>query len=151
MSDYFLAYSAVFPLIIRNTEECQQVLLHRRENTGYRDGQWDFAGSGHVDVDEMPRHAVVRECNEELGIDVMMKDVTFAHASYHRSVDRTYYDLYFVVRRYAGKPTIMEPDKCSGLEWFDIDHLPDDMIDCRRQILLAYRRGDGYSEILDNF
>ena len=52
MEEHFKVYSAVFPIIIKRYEGQMQVLLSMRKNTGYMDGRWDFAGSGHVDKDE---------------------------------------------------------------------------------------------------
>ena len=124
-------------------------MLHRRQNTGYQDGKWDIAGSGRVDKGETPQHAVARECEEELGIGVKIEDLSFAHLSFHQSSDRTYYDIYFIVHRYEGSPSIMEPDKCSALEWFDIDKLPKGIIECRRQVINSYRNSHYYSETFD--
>lgn len=68
--EQFRSYSAVFPILLRSGPHGQEVLLHLRQNTGYMDGHWDFAGSGHVDENETARQAVARECLEELGITV---------------------------------------------------------------------------------
>ena len=48
MAQHFPCYSAVSPLLLRQRGGKQEILLHRRYNTGYMDGQWDIAGSGHV-------------------------------------------------------------------------------------------------------
>jgi 8-oxo-dGTP pyrophosphatase MutT (NUDIX family) len=120
--------------------------LHRRQNTGYQDGKWDIAGSGHVDEGETAMDAVVRECGEELGITVKQTDLTFAHLSHRLAKDRTYYDIYFAVGDYSGVPTIMEPDKCSELAWFPLDDLPGDMIECRRQDVQNFLNNQPYSE-----
>ena len=138
MSEHFKSLSAIFPLILRKNGDSSEILLHRRQNTGYQDGKWDIAGSGHVDEGETAQMAVVRECREELGIEVDIKDLTFAHLS-HRFSNRVYYDIYFVVRQYAGTPVIAEPEKCSALAWFPMDQLPGDMIDCRRLPGLQFR------------
>ena len=62
--EYFRKLSAVFPIILRREGGRTQILLHLRQNTGYMDGCWDFAGSGHVDENETARQAVARECLE---------------------------------------------------------------------------------------
>lgn len=112
---------------------------------------WDMAGSGHVDENETAKMAVVRECAEELGIDVKIADVSFAHLS-HRVNDvggRTYYDIYFIVNEYDGIPKIMEPDKCSELKWFKINDIPNDIMDIRKVVLDNYRDNIQYSEIIE--
>ena len=145
MSENARYLSAVFPIIMKAEGGKTLILLHRRQNTGYQDGKWDISGSGHVVDGETPRMAAVRECGEELGIEVRTEDLAFAHLS-HRFSNRTYYDIYFVVERYQGNPAIIEPDKCSELAWFDIDQLPADMIECRRLALGDVLAGKTYRE-----
>ena len=48
--EHYRSYSAVFPILLREGANGREVLLHLRQNTGYMDGHWDFAGSGHVDT-----------------------------------------------------------------------------------------------------
>lgn len=148
--EHFRSYSAVFPILLRTRDGRRQILLHRRENTGFMDGKWDFAGSGHVDEGETARMAVARECKEELGIGVAVRDVQFRHLSHRASASgRTYYDIYFEVLRYDGVPEIREPQKSSGLCWFELDSLPPDMIPVRREALRQALCGCPYSESLE--
>ena len=149
MSEHARAFSAIFPLILEDDKGKTKILLHRRQNTGYMDGKWDIAGSGHIDEGETARMAAARECKEELGIEIKPEDLTFAHLS-HRFSDITYYDIYFIVNKYTGAPTIMEPDKCSELGWFDIDRLPPDIIECRRTVIHEYKKGNYYGEIIES-
>ena len=72
--EYFRTLSAVFPIILRREGGRTQILLHLRQNTGYMDGFWDVAGSGHVDGGETASQALCRECFEELGIRVRPQD-----------------------------------------------------------------------------
>lgn len=150
MSEHYRTLSAVFPILLEGEGENTRILLHRRQNTGYQDGKWDIAGSGHVDEGETARAAVIRECGEELGITVALEDVSFAHLSHRFSVDRVYYDLYFIVKKHGGTPAIMEPGKCSELEWFALDRLPDDIIECRRADIRYIREGVLYSEKIES-
>ena len=89
---------------MKNEETCTKILLHRRQNTGYQDGKWDIAGSGHVDQYETAQSAVVRECKEEIDINVKIEDLAFVHLSHRLSKDRTYYDIYFIVNIFSGIP-----------------------------------------------
>ena len=149
MSSHFKSLSAIFPLILKNEGACTQILLHRRQNTGYQDGKWDVAGSGHVDKGETAQAAVIRECREEIGLSVTVEDLTFAHLSHRLSKDRTYYDIYFVINSYLGIPQIMEPDKCSKLKWFAVENLPLDIIECRKQDIQNYLNNKPYSEKIE--
>ena len=151
MGEHFKSLSAIFPIILQGKGSNLQILLHRRKNTGYQDGKWDMAASGHVDEGETAKMAVVRECAEELGIDVKIADLSFAHLSHRVSNNggRTYYDIYFVVNKYDGIPKIMEPDKCSDLKWFKTNDLPDEMIDVRKAAFENYKNNIHYSEVIE--
>ncbi len=146
MGERYRTLSAVFPVIIKDNK----ILLSCRMNTGYMDGKWDFAASGHVDEGETAVSAVIHECKEELGIDVLAHDVEFCHMTHRLGINgaRTYYDLYFYVKNYSGIPTVAEPDKCSGLEWFDISSLPEGTIRLRSEALSLILKGVPYSENL---
>lgn len=150
MEKHYKTLSAIFPIILnkKDGDDSVQVLLHRRKNTGYQDGKWDIAASGHVDQGETAKMAVVRECAEELGIDVQSADLSFVHLSHRvsNSGGKTYYDIYFVVNKYNGIPKIMEPDKSSELKWFKISELPNEIIDVRKVVLDYYRDKIQYSE-----
>ncbi len=151
MGKHFKSFSTIFPIILQEKDDTIQILLHRRKNTGYQDGKWDIAASGHVDEGETAKMAVVRECAEELGIDVKIKDLSFVHLSHRVSNTggRTYYDIYFVVNKYHGIPKVIEPDKCSELRWFKIDDLPNEIIDIRKIALDNYRNDIQYSEVIE--
>ena len=135
MKEHFRTLSAVFPVIMRSNDGKLQVLLHRRKNTGYMDGKWDMVGSGHIDQGETAKQAVVRECREEIGIEINIEDVEFAlllHKMNKINDDDTYFNMYFKVNKFSGQPSICEPDKCSEQKWFDVDKLPEDMIKDRK-------------------
>ena len=149
MSKPCKAYSAVFPMVLNKRK--QEILLHLRQNTGYQDGKWDTAASGHVDVGESAKQAAIRECKEEIGIDVQIEDLEFVHLTHHFSESgRTYYHIYFIVNKYKGMPTIMEPDKALDLRWFDLSELPENMVPCREIAIEAWREGSMYTEVHRN-
>lgn len=135
------SFSAVFPLIL--SENQQEILLHLRQNTGYNDGLWETAASGHVDVDESAKQAAVRECLEEIGIDVAVDDLDFVHLTHSGN----YYHIYFLVKDYTGIPSIMEPEKNAALKWFPLNDLPTDMVPIRKMAITSWLAGLSYSEM----
>lgn len=147
MSYHFKTLSAVLPVVLREHEGREEVLLLRRANTNYMDGRWDFAGSGHVEEGETASQAVCRELLEETGLVAKPEDALFLHVS-HRIKEPTYYDFYFEIRKWEGEPAIREPDKCADMAWFPVDDLPQDMIPNRRRTFLLSRTGVPYSEIV---
>ena len=66
---------AVFLVLTRETDNGTEIMLQRRCNTGYMDGKYDMACSGHLESGESISTAVVREAKEELGIIIDEKDL----------------------------------------------------------------------------
>ena len=143
MTDRFRVYSAVF-LILRKDD---QVLLHRRRNSGYYDGSYGLV-SGHIDGNEPFIEALQREAKEEAGIRVGQKDVRFVHAMHRSSPDdgREYVDMFFEATTWRGEPQNMEPHKCDELSWHPLDNLPDNIVPSVKAALENYRKGECYTE-----
>lgn len=122
--------TAVYALIYDENK----ILLQKRNHTGIEDGAFDLATSGHVEAGETYVDAIVRELREELGIQVLPEDIEFSntiHSKYHDD-GLVYNNVYFKIKRYRGTPAVMEPSKNAGLEWFDLQTLPDNLIADRR-------------------
>lgn len=98
-----------------------RVLLALRQNTGYQDGMWNVP-SGHIEGDELPREALVRESKEEVGIDFDPCDAEHVHTSYRPAHDPTgaRVDLFFRISTWSGEVRNAEPEKCERLEWFPL-------------------------------
>lgn len=62
--------AVVFLLLTKETDKGTEILLQRRCNTGYMDGKYDRACSGHLEKDESLSMAIIREAKEEIGIDI---------------------------------------------------------------------------------
>ncbi|MFD1535644.1 NUDIX hydrolase [Nonomuraea guangzhouensis] len=118
--DRFRAIVDVHVMLVRDGT----VLLGKRANTGYGDGQWHLP-SGHLEPGESVVGAAVREAREEVGVTIRPDDLEFAHVM-HRAPDRV--GLFFVARKWAGEPYNAEPHKCAELAWRPLGELPDDTI-----------------------
>ncbi|MEW1633522.1 NUDIX domain-containing protein [Streptomyces sp. NPDC093801] len=130
-------------LILRcNRESGPAVLLSRRAGPVYASGLWHLP-SGHLDPDEDMVDAVIREAREETGVLIEAQDVTAAVTVHHRPPvgSRSRLGVFFEVRRWSGRPRIMEPDRCDGMDWYPLDALPDPMVAYCRAGLDAYRAG----------
>ena len=125
----------------------KKILLLRRFNTGYRDGEYSFI-AGHVEADETFRQAIVREAKEEAGIVVDGDKLVMAHAMQRSRAgnDADRVDLFFTVTEWQGEVTNMEPQKCDDLSWFSLDALPDNIIPYIRQVIDCIKSGKVYSE-----
>lgn len=135
-------------MLLRANGGKTEVLLQRRKNTGFMDGKWDLSCSGHVEHGESMTKAAVREANEELGVVIAPDKMKFFVLIHKRDeeYDLTYFNAYFACEKFLCEPKICEMEKCSELKWFDLDNLPDDLIDDRKQAVNAYRNGNHYIE-----
>ena len=63
-----------------------QILLLRRFNTGYEDGNYSVP-AGHLDGDETVRMAAQREALEEIAVHIEIEDIDFASMMHRKSDD----------------------------------------------------------------
>ncbi|GAB2689599.1 NUDIX hydrolase [Nocardia thraciensis] len=127
-------------LVLRRGNE---VLYGQRQNTGYEDGAWHHP-SGHLEADESVIAALIREADEEIGVTITPEDVQFSHIM-HNSSSGGRMAFFFTVTKWDGEPDNREPEKCSGLEWFAVDALPDHMIDYCRVAMQHIADGSPFS------
>src|SRR6266540_5099613 len=92
-----------------------QVLLLRRFNTGYADGEYSVP-AGHLDGGETVMAAAAREAKEEVGIKIEACDMAFSTVM-HRIEDDERVDFFLHVHKWLGEPFNAEPDKCDDLCW----------------------------------
>lgn len=116
--------------VIKNSK----VLLGRRLNTGWSDGLLCPFG-GHIEKNESPIAAIVREVEEELGVAVKPEDVDFTCIAARNTGGPEYAAYEFVIRDKEYEFYNAEPHKCSELVWANLDNLPEDLIDDFRIII----------------
>jgi 8-oxo-dGTP diphosphatase len=103
-----------------------QILLLRRFNTDYRDGEYSVP-AGHLDGGETVMGAACREAQEEVGLHLQADDMVFSSVM-HRIEGDERVDFFVHVRKWLGEPFNAEPDKCDELRWVNIDNLPNNTI-----------------------
>ena len=114
---------AVHLILIENGK----ILLLRRYNTGYEDGNYSVV-AGHIDGNESVIKAMQREAMEEAGIKIKEEDLEIAHVMHRKTPNRESIDYFLTCKNYDGKITIMEKDKCDELEFYPLDNLPTNVI-----------------------
>lgn len=144
MKERYQSKVVVFLVLTREVNGTKQILLQERCNTGYMDGQYDMACSGHLEKGESMGMAVVREAREEIGIEIDEKDLKMACLIHPFQQD--YINIFFEVQRYKGTPEIKEKDKCNNLQWFDIDKLPENIIVRNRNVIKNMKLGIIYDD-----
>lgn len=123
-----------------------QVLLLRRFNTGYADGQYSVP-AGHLDGGETVMAAAAREAEEETGLRIGMKDMGFSSVM-HRIEGDERVDFFVHVRQWQGEPVNTEPDKCDELRWVNINKLPDNIIPYVKKAIQNHRDGVVFQEFV---
>jgi 8-oxo-dGTP diphosphatase len=136
----------VVPAVYVVLRRDDQVLLIRRANTGYHDGEYSFP-AGHVDGGEPAKEAAAREAKEEAGIDIAVDDLHFVHVM-HRVAEEGNHervDFYFTATKWQGEPHNVEPEKCDDVRWFKLDELPASIAPLTKQVLAEIKAGSYYS------
>jgi len=121
-----------------------QILLSRRFNTGYRDGEYSVP-AGHLDGDETVRAAAAREAEEEIGVRIEAGHIRFSSVM-HRIEDDERVDFFVHIQKWEGEPFNAELDKCDDLRWVDIGELPDNTIPYVRRAIANHLNGITFEE-----
>lgn len=93
------------------------LLAHRHPRRDWYPDCWDLVG-GHLDRGEGPRAAMVRECREEIGIEVEA-----AGPMPMPSTDPAVEVHGFLVTAWSSTPRNMAPEEHDGLGWFESHEL----------------------------
>lgn len=131
----FKLFGAVHLFLFRDDE----VLLLRRFNTGYGDGNYSVP-AGHLDGGEEVKSAAIREAHEECGIRIHPDDLEVVGVM-HRQSTAERVDFFLTTTHWSGDIVNAEPDKCDDLSWHSVHHLPANIIPYVKQALENYRSG----------
>lgn len=110
-----------------------KILLLRRYNTGYEDGNYCFPG-GHLDQGEPIHQALIREANEEIGIRINARDLNLVHVINRKIKNNAYVDFIFECTTWEGNPYIAETNKADDLKWFDLNEIPNNIIPFMKEV-----------------
>jgi len=134
-------FPATVHLLIFREEE---VLLLRRFNTGYRDGEYSLP-AGHLDGGETVLAAAGREAAEETGIRIPPGGAVFSSVM-HRMEGDERIDFFLEVREWEGEPFNAEPEKCDDLCWAHPSHLPANLVPYVRRAIRNHFAGVRFDE-----
>jgi 8-oxo-dGTP diphosphatase len=144
MNERFSIIPAVW-VIVKNDQN--QVFLLRRANTGWRDGWWTVP-AGHVEKNEGPAAAAVRELKEEVGLSVESKELSNPSVYFYPADEMNHerVSIFFTLNDYKGNPVNAEPEKADRAQWFDMDDLPENIPPLLRRAFTDIAEGIHYSE-----
>ncbi len=138
-TERFVAPCAVHIFLLKDHE----VLLLRRYNTGYEDGNYSVP-AGHLDGGEEVKTAAIREAAEECGIQIHPERLRVVGVMHRLSNDERI-DFFVATRHWEGDVVNAEPHKCDELRWCDVDNLPGNTIPYVRQALINFREGTWFA------
>lgn len=122
----------------------RQILLSRRFQTGYRDGEYSVP-AGHLDGDETVMAAASREATEEIGVHIKTDDIRFSSVMHRREGDERV-DFFVQALAWQGEPFNNEPDKCDDLLWVDIESLPPNTVPYVRRAIHNHMKAVHFDE-----
>ncbi|HAF42403.1 MAG TPA: 8-oxo-dGTP diphosphatase MutT [Sphingobium sp.] len=105
--------SPLFVVAVALIDADGRVLLQQRPPGGSMAGLWEFPG-GKVESGETPEAALVRELEEELGIETHASCLAPATFASEPLGDRHLLLLLYVCRKWRGQP---EPRHATALKW----------------------------------
>lgn len=104
--------------IWRSKGDSYEVLLQKRAVHVRHGGKYDISAAGHVDVGETVLRAAVRECKEEIGLDVDPSKLrfSFVHRKNHTVQSFNFVYLYEVD---GSQDFVLEDGEVERLDWVD--------------------------------
>ena len=87
---------------------------------------WDVTAGGNVLAGEFGFQAIIRECKEELGIELSKNDITFIGSviSTNKKGDiiNNYFNEYYIANKEIDTTKLqLQKEELSEVKWFDID------------------------------
>ncbi|MEO8376087.1 MAG: (deoxy)nucleoside triphosphate pyrophosphohydrolase [Candidatus Sumerlaeota bacterium] len=116
------------------TREPGEILIAQRAGDPPLRGKWEFPG-GKVEPGEDPRHALARECREEIGCEVEAGDIY--ESVFHRTSERgDILLLFYLARIVHGQPQALEH---SALAWVTPEQMRDyDLLEADRPLVSRF-------------
>lgn len=124
------------------------LFLKRSKDLPFAPGEYNLP-SGKVEYKENFTDALIREVKEEAGITLERQNLTPIHTINRRQehCDETWVDVFFIASKWEGEVINGEPEKCDGVEWFNVDDIPENTIGFMKHALKQiYTHKKHYSE-----
>lgn len=123
----------------------KEILLIKRANTGFRDGEWSVP-AGRLNSDETIREAAAREALEEVGVSILIKNLSKPLVMHYKDGQGERLYFFFGADKWSKEPWNVELDKCDEIAWFKSDRLPKLLIPHIRDGINKVLEGTSYTE-----
>lgn len=108
--------------VVRDAEGRVLLLLRKKHPEM---NKWSIPG-GKVDLFETSQDAIVREVEEETGLNVQVERLLCIDETIRPEQEQHLLSLIYLVRANSGEPENREPQKHAQMRWFAEDELPPD-------------------------
>jgi 8-oxo-dGTP diphosphatase len=119
-----------------------KLLLAKRASDGLAGGLYAGPG-GHIEFGETPEEAAVRETSEETGIEIQNVR-TVGVMTLLCWPGKHYIGIELAADWVSGEPQNLEPDKHGPWAWYDLNALPEPLIQGDHECLEAMKTGNMY-------
>ncbi len=117
-----------------------KILLGTRKGS-HGDGELAFPGGHHEHLESIEACAR-RETKEECGLEI--QNVRFlCLANITEYAPKHYINITLIADWLAGEPQVLEPEKCHGWDWYDVNELPP-LPKIVARCIEAYKTGRNY-------
>jgi 8-oxo-dGTP diphosphatase len=118
-----------------------KVLLGKRKGS-HGQGEYAWPG-GHMEYMESFEECAKREVMEETGIEI--GNIKFLRLLNLKTyAPKHYVDIGLMAQWISGEPKIMEPEKCDGWAWYEMDNLPQPLFGTIESYIESYKTGRDY-------
>ena len=121
-------------IIFKKTDDGIQVLLEKRGSTPHKH-DWTIPG-GHVEKNETPQEAAVREIKEETGLSVKLDDLLLVKFKKYR---KNKYNCIYVTE-YKGNEKVKPGSDAEDLEWVNVELIPNLIWDNKKFIQKGFKK-----------
>ena len=101
------------------------VLLLKRANTDFEDQSYGVP-AGHLEAGESIKQAAIRECQEEIGVDLDPAALEVIGVEHYRIPSGQGVDFFLTAARWADQP--YPRAECDEVRWCDLNDLPPNTI-----------------------
>ena len=122
---------------------CDEILMLRRSNTGFKDGEYGLV-AGHVEDGENLKSVMIREAEEEAGITLSLENLQVVGVIPSLQDDYVYFFL--CTEAWRGDVKNMEPEKCDDMRWLHPTELPENTVSYIAQAIDNYLNGKWFGE-----